>query len=99
MLQCHRRLHLDVTGVPQRGHWVRCSVMQCVTVCCRALQCVAVCCIVMQCSVGLQCVAVCWSVLQRHKFLHLDVTSVLRQWALGALKCVAVCCSALQCHE
>jgi len=47
---------------------VRCSALQCVTVCCSVLQCVAVCCRVLQyvavcCSV-LQCVAVCCSVLQ-----------------------------------
>ena len=76
---------------------MRCSVLQCVSVCCSVLQCgdrgrthfcVAVCCSV------LQCVAVCCSVLQ----CVLHYVAVCCSMCCSTLQCVAVCCSVLQCH-
>jgi len=68
---------------------IRCSVLQCVTVCCSALQCVAVCfcrgyCATSQGSLDLSR-RVCCSVLQS-----------VAVWC-SVVQCGAVCCSVLQC--
>jgi len=84
---------------------VRCSVLQCVTVCYSVLRCVTVCCSVLQCVAVccsvLQCVAVCCSVLRcvtvRCSVLQCVTVrcSVLQCVAVSysAIQCVAMCCS------